>query len=171
MIAASLTLRVPKIGLFSASLPCEKVTQLHVTNYGTGAPNPLPDLTRVADVFVAGCKAGDILDVEAAFQATNNQSPHNVELTGKLIFTPSATATQGAIISHAGKGQGGLGMGFNITPDMHHGVLNLTGRYLVPFDCDGYVAAILYAGGDASLPNAWVPIDPCGHLNVTRYRN
>ncbi len=170
MISASLVLRQPKTELFSASLPCEKVTQLHVTNYGTGAPNPLPDLTRVADVLIANCRAGDILDVEAAFQATNTQSVYNVEYTGKLIFTPSATATQGPIISHAGKGQGGLGVGFNITPAMHHGIINLTGRYRVPFDCDGYVAAILYAGGDAALPNAWIPLDTGGHINVTRFR-
>lgn len=166
MICANLLLRQPKADLFSASLPCEKVTQLHVINYGSGTPNPLPALTRVADVFLPGCKAGDVLDVEAAFQATNTGS-RNIELTGKLIFTPSQTAVSGPIISHAGKGAGGLGIGYNITPAMHHGIINITGSYRVPFDCDGYVAAILYGGDEVE---SWLTLDTGGHINVTRFR-
>lgn len=166
MTSATLVLRQPNTDLFSASLPCEKVTQLRVVNYGSGTPNPLPVLTRVADVYVPGCKAGDILTVESAFQATNTGS-RNIELTGRLIFTPSQTSVSGSIISHAGKGMGGLGLGFNITPAMHHGVINITGSYRVPFDCDGYVAAVLYGGDEVE---SWLTLDTGGHLNVIRNR-
>jgi hypothetical protein len=168
VICADLVL--PKVEAFCAPLPCEKVTTLKVMNYGTGSSNPLPDLTRVADVFIPGCKAGDLLEVESAFQATNNKAPHNVEFTGKLIFTTDPNGVFGFNISHKGKALGGLGLGFNISPAMHHGVMHLTGTFCVPFDCDGYVAAILYAGGDSYLTNAWVPLDSGGHLNVKRTR-
>ncbi|WP_235611794.1 hypothetical protein, partial [Achromobacter xylosoxidans] len=82
----------------------------------------------------------------------------------------------GANIETAGVGFGGLGLGFNVSNNMHHGILNLSGRYRVPYDLDGYVAAIVYAGGDASLPspsipNPIFPIDPGGHLSVIRHRS
>jgi len=123
----------------------------------------------VADVLVPGCKAGDILSVESAFQATTTQPAggRNIEFTGRLIFTPSQTAVNGPIISQAGKGAGGLGIGYNITPAMHHGIINITGTYRVPFDCDGYVAAILYGGDEVE---SWLTLDTGGHLNVTRFR-
>jgi hypothetical protein len=168
VICAELVL--PQSDDFCAALPCEKVTHLKVMNYGTGVTPFLPALTRVADVFLPKCKAGDVLNVEAAFQATNDKAPHNVEFTGKLIFTTDPTSVYGFNISHKGKALGGLGQGFNISPAMHHGVRNLTGTFCVPFDCDGYVAAILYAGGDSYLTNAWVPLDSGGHLNVKRTR-
>lgn len=146
-----------------------------IANYGTGAQNPWPVFVRLADVFVPGCRAGDVLDVSAAFQGTNKYPGHNVEFTGRLIFTPDATALMGANIETVGKGFGGLGLGFNITNNMHHGILNLRGRYRVPYDVDGYVAVIAYAGGDdalpsAAIPNPVLPIDAGGHLSVLRHR-
>ncbi|MCH4572270.1 hypothetical protein [Achromobacter xylosoxidans] len=167
---------VPKTELFQSPTPCEKAAALPISNYGTGAPNPWPILVRLADVYLPDCRAGDILDVSAAFQGTNKYVGHNIEFTGRLIFTPHADSLAGSNIETTGVGFGGLGLGFNVSNNMHHGILNLNGRYRVSYDVDGYVAVIAYAGGDASLPspsipNPIFPIDPGGHLSVIRHRS
>ncbi|QAZ46753.1 hypothetical protein [Mesorhizobium sp. Pch-S] len=152
-----------KVELFQSRQPCELVSFLDADFYGAGT-GILPPEVRIGHVFLPGCERGDILDIEAMFQVTNDLG-YNVEFTSKLVLTQSATGISGQPITNPR-----YGLGENVTPAMHHMVRNMTDRVLIEKSGDYYVAAIGYAGSDGEGPNDKIKLDRGGHMSVLRFR-
>jgi len=147
------------VELFQTGDPCELVSTMPCTDYAGHPPEQ-----RLAHVFVPGCKRGDILDIESMLQATNDLA-YNIEFTSRLLLTGQANGLSGQRITRSR-----YGLGQNITPDVHHGVRNMTGRVMVEADGDYYVAVIGYTGASAAQPGDTVLLDRGGHISVMRHR-
>lgn len=150
--------------LFQAPNPIEKVSFLRVLNYPTRT-RPLPDQVRFADVFVPGCRADDVIFCSFTGQVSTKLR-YNVELSSKLVWTMSPAGIDGQ--SFTGRG----GQSTNITRDIHHGIIRQAAALRLHRDGDGYVAAIVYAGG-GSYTRSGDQIEVnigYGSLDVMRFR-
>lgn len=147
--------------LFASARPIEKVGTLNVWNYGPGTAQALPDRVRFADLFVPGCRSGDLLDVTFQYQISNKLT-YDVENAWRLLLTQSPVGLDGQVSAP--------GRGYNIPPGMHHGPGGDSWRVVVPADGGWYVVALVYAGGSSlSKPGDVVTVD-VGYSSLTALR-
>jgi len=106
--------------------------------------------------------AGEILHVTAEMEATNDLG-YNVAMVSQLLLTDTATATSGYEISEAN--------GFNITPDMHHGMTIRVGTLTVPAGSTRrFVVLVAWAESTAAQPGHALTIEQdYGRLSVLRW--
>ena len=142
--------------LFISQRPIELVSSIPAVNYGSG---PNPPGNRIAHVYLPGCKSGDVLDIDAAFEVTNDLNT-NVELVWWLVLSSSFTGVSGEQITFP--------KGYNVTANMHHGMAIDSNKFSVPLNGDYWIVVSAYAGG----PGGNITVEQnAGHMSVTRYRN
>lgn len=123
--------------------------------------NPLIEQI-IYSVKVSEIKKGDVLHVTTEFEATN-QNAFNVMIGTKIILTGNENDTSGTLIDQAN--------GFNITPNMHHGVISKSRNWKAKSTYENkYVNVVLWALSDNALPQNQLIIEKgYGHLDVIIY--
>lgn len=106
---------------------------------------------------------GEALLALAEAELTNDLG-YNVMVSSQLILATSETATVGSEISEAN--------GFNITPDMHHGVVVKHGVFVAPGNyANRYVNLVAWAASTAAQPGAALAVEQdYGRLELLRLR-
>ncbi len=135
----------------------ELVTELPLSN---GAPVN-KRVVYCVDLVTAP-QGGEILHVTAEMEATNDLG-YNVAMVSQLLLVDSAIATSGVEISEAN--------GFNITPDMHHGMTVRVGTLTVPAGSTRrYVSLVAWAESTATQPGHALTVEQdYGRLSVLRW--
>jgi hypothetical protein len=134
---------------------------MEVKNYGPGIGDPTyyvllyQQLNNVDD--------NEILYVTARAQITNNLG-YNVELQCSLKWTTSVGNTTGTAVTPES--------GFNVSPDMNHGIIEISAAYDVPADSSSMsMSLVCYAGGGSeSEMGDTVLVQPnYGYLHILRF--
>lgn len=113
----------------------------------------------IYSVLVEHISQNDIVHLTSQFEATNPYA-YNVMIGSLVILADNNTATTGVVLDTA--------TSFNITQNMHHGVVIKTRNWQAPQDYDHkYVNVIGYAASDISSPGDLLIIEQnYGHLDV-----
>lgn len=117
----------------------------------------------VFSVPIGDLPLGAALSVAAEYEATNPLG-YNVMVASYLILADSPTATTGVEIAEAN--------GFNITANMHHGIITKVGALVVTEATPAaYVNLVSYAASSAATPGATLRVEQdYGRLSVLVWR-
>lgn len=112
----------------------------------------IQEFRSIYSIRLLNLKKDDIIDFRATGQATNDM-PSEVMVSWYVILTDSPKKVIGTNITEH--------HGYNITPEMHHGVIGESGLYKVRADTDSvYLNFIVYAAtGHKNIDNEQLNID------------
>ena len=164
-------------GLIASPLCAATISNPTVTSHRATGPSSAIDM-EVKDYPAPGApvyyvlllqqlnnvKAGDIIQVFARAEITNDLG-YNVELQCSLKWTTSAGNTTGTNVTPES--------GYNLTPDMHHGIVQMGAVFDVPADSSSMnMSFICYAGGGSSTgPTDKVRVEPnYGYMHILHYK-
>lgn len=173
-----------QVDFYAAPTPIELISTIPAPNYTTNSQRAF---RRVAHLLIPDVQPGDVLDVDSCFEITNDITDNAndlVEFSAGLILTPASSGTAGletmTSLSTSSEPSNGKFMtrfpGYNLTENekMHHGMMPLSTKYLVPAGVSGdqYVAIMCYVAGTDSAPTSdFVTVEPyAGWLRVERRR-
>lgn len=113
----------------------------------------------IYSITVPTITENDILQITGQFEATNPYS-YNAMISSTILLADTSTTTTGVLIDAA--------TSFNITPNMHHGVVIKSRSWQAPQNytnkCINFVA---HSGADTASPGDLLIIEQMyGHLDV-----
>lgn len=113
----------------------------------------------IYSVHVEEASKGDILSITTSFEVTNDL-PYNVMISSAIVLTNSEVEVKGVALDRPSA--------WNVTPDMHHGVVNRCRQFKLPEDISNkYVNVIAGAASDAAKPNDVLTVEQqYGHLDL-----
>lgn len=113
----------------------------------------------VYSVPIASITAGDVLRISAEMEATNNNQ-FNVMIGSSIVLADSPYAVQGTLIDAANS--------YNITPDMHHGVVVKCRNWKSKFDYQfKFVNLVAWGAADYAVASTTLKIEQnYGHIDV-----
>lgn len=119
-------------------------------------PTKVGAYEKIFSLDIGPVNAGDLISFKAYGEVTND--------LGFNVMVGWYTSLNGLSISNA--------KGFNVTPDMHHGVWTDVDDYLVPMDLDSAIVNVyIRAASSAAKPGQTISVNiGYGTLSVVTFR-
>lgn len=113
----------------------------------------------IYSIFVPFLQGGDVLTITSAFEATNPYN-YNVMIGSCIILADAENSTEGDIVD--------IPNAFNISPDMHHGVVNKARIWKAQSGYENkYVNVVSWAAAENAKASHQLKIEQnYGHLDI-----
>lgn len=117
----------------------------------------------IYSVYIPVAHKKDILSLTTSMEFTNDE-PYNVQIITGIIIADSPSSTKGKLIAALN--------GYNLTPAMHHGIVNRARQYRLDQDMSNkYINVIASAASDAVKGHPNIIVEKgYGHLDVVIHK-